>query len=145
MVLNRSYNQIMNQIDAPADEVFRRFCELDSWPGWFSYVESARFKPKHAWRVGDQFVIKIKMPYLPLLKLKLTLLEVVENELIIWGQETAFGFQKHEFHFKKVSDAQMEILNKEWSGGLMSVLNFLPGFFISHVNRCWSRDIAAAF
>ena len=130
------------EIDAPAEEVFAFFKNLERWSSWTSSVKSASAKSGGAWGAG--FKIGFVPEFLPF-PLVARIISYEEGRLIEWGIRTSAATLVHRFEFESLGTNRCRVRHHEYATGLLALLTRPMKGKIERFDRKLADDLRAAF
>jgi len=144
-MMQREYNHFTADVSVSADEVYAAFTDVENWPHWVREVGKAKFVQGWQWQAGAKIALvpRKKLPLMP--DIKVTLFDVTPGRRVRWGVKVPGGEQFHEFRFVPLDNGGCQIVNREWSTGIMTVLAAPAGKMICNLNRRWTDNLAAHF
>jgi uncharacterized protein YndB with AHSA1/START domain len=130
------------EIDAPAEEVFRFFKDLEKWPAWTKAIKKAYRKSGGDWGVG--FKLGFAADILPM-PLEVKVLDFEEGRLIAWGIRNPLTTMIHRFDFEPLKKGRCRVRHTEYAEGLLAILTRPMRGKIESFDRQLADDLQAAF
>lgn len=131
-----------SDIDAPVEEVFRFFKELEKWPSWTKAIKKAYRKSEGDWRVGFKFGFEAELLPIPL---EVKVIDYQEGRLIAWGIRNPVATLVHRFDFESVGEGKCRVRHTEYAEGLLAILTRPMRARIENFDRLIADDLQAAF
>ncbi len=130
------------EIDAPVQEVFTFFKDLEKWTSWASGIKKARRKPGADWGVGFKFSF---VPFFLPVPLDVKVLEFEEGRRIAWGMQTPVATMVHRFEFEPLGEARCLVRQEEYAEGLLAILTRPLRGKVEDFDRLLAADLQAVF
>ena len=129
------------EIDAPVEEVFRRFKDLEKWPSWTTAIKKASRKSEGDWQVG--FKLGFEADLLPM-PLEVKVIDFEEDRLVAWGIRSPVATIVHQFDFEPLNEGRCRVRHTEWAEGLLAILTWPMRAKIEAFDRLLADDMKAA-
>ena len=130
------------EIDAPVEEVFRFFKDVENWPSWTTAIKKAYRKSERDWRVG--FKLGFAADLLPM-PLEVKVIDFEEGRLAAWGIRSPVATMVHRFDFESLNEGRCRVRHTEWAEGLLAILTWPMRTKIEAFDRLLADDLQAAF
>ena len=130
------------EIEAPVEEVFTFFKDLEKWTSWATGIKKANRKPGGDWGVGFRFSF---VPLFLPVPLDVKVLDYEEGRLIAWGLRTPVATMVHRFDFEPMDAGRCRVRQQEVAEGLLAILTRPLRGKIEHFDRLLAEDLKAAF
>ncbi len=130
------------EIDAPVEEVFAFFKEVDKWPSWTTCFKKVCCKSTGDWRIG--FRISFVTNFLPV-PTESPLVAYKENRTIAWGKQSKLSTIIHSFDFKAIDDERCSVRHAEFAEGLLGIILRPLKKQAARFVRQFADDLQAAF
>ncbi len=130
------------EIDAPAEEVFAFFKEVEKWPSWTTVMKRAWCKSKGEWRKGFRLAF---VPQILAIPLEVPLVTYEEGRVIAWGINTPIATIIHRFDFEPVDDKRCRVIHTEYAEGISAILTRPMKNKIEEFDRKFADDLQAVF
>ena len=118
-LLELDFIDMQVELDAPVEEVFAFFLQLERWSSWASGIRRAFRKSDHPWREG--FRLGFVPDFLPV-PIVTKVIGYEENRLVEWGMRTPAGSVIHRFEFEPMGDGRCRVRQVEAARGLPAIL-----------------------
>ena len=142
-MFHRDFTDFTNEIEAPVEEIFEFFKQIEKWPEWTSAIRKSRPVSPGDWRIGYQF--SMNPGFAPFIPLRITIFEYEEHKRIGWGVRFP-GLQViHRFDFERLGANRTRVRNTEFADGLLAVFMTPLGGMIDSFDRKWANDMEARF
>lgn len=132
----------VSDIDAPVEEVFRFFKDVEKWPSWTKAIKKAYRKSEGDWRVG--FKLGFASDLLPM-PLEVKVIEFEEGRRIAWGMRNPVATIIHRFDFEPSGDRRCRVRHTEYAEGLFAILTWPLRGKIEQFDRLIADDLKATF
>jgi hypothetical protein len=129
------------EMDAPVEEVFGFFQQVERWPSWASGIRRAFRKSDGPW--GKGFSLGFVPDFLPV-PLAVRVLRYEEGRLIEWGVETRLATVLHRFEFEVRGRNRCALHQREEARGLAALLMRPLARKIGAFDRGLARDLQTA-
>jgi uncharacterized protein YndB with AHSA1/START domain len=130
------------EIDAPVEEVFAFFKDVEKWPSWTTAIKEAGRKSDGDWGAG--FKLSFKPDFAPA-SLDVKILDFEEGRLVAWGLRTPVGKLIHQFDFEPLDEGRCRVRHTEYAEGLFAILTRPMRGKIEQFDRQVADDFQAAF
>jgi uncharacterized protein YndB with AHSA1/START domain len=130
------------EIDAPVEEVFAFFKDVEKWPSWTTGIKKAYRKSPGEWGVG--FKLGFKPDFAPA-PVDVKVLDFEEGRLVAWGLRTPVGTLIHRFDFEPLDEGRCRVRHTEYAEGLFAILTRPMRRKIESFDRLLADDLQAAF
>ncbi len=130
------------EIDAPAEEVFSFFKEVEKWPSWTTVMKRACCKSTGEWRTG--FRIAFVPQFLPI-PVEVPLVTYEEGKVIAWGMNSPIATIIHRFDFEPIDAKRCRVIHTEYAEGISAILCRLMKSRIEEFDRKFADDLQAVF
>jgi hypothetical protein len=141
-LLRLDFIDYSTDIDAPVEEVFAFFKDLERWPSWATGIKKAYRKPGRDWGVG--FKLGFVPNFLPV-PLAVKVLDFEEGRLVAWGLRTPVATVIHRFDFEPLDAGRCRVRHTEVAEGLLAILARPLQGKIEYFDRLLADDLRAAF
>jgi uncharacterized protein YndB with AHSA1/START domain len=141
-LLRLDFIDYTTEIDAPVEEVFRFFKDLEKWPSWTQAIKKAYRKSEGDWRVG--FKLGFAADLLPM-PMEVKVIDFEEGRLVAWGIRNPLATIVHRFDFESLGEGKSRVRHTEYAEGLMAVLMRPMRKKIEQFDRMIADDLQAAF
>ena len=141
-LLRLDFIDYSTDIDAPVEEVFAFFKDVEKWPSWTTAVKKSQRKSAGEWGVG--FKLSFVPDFAPMpLNVKLTAYE--EGRLVEWGIRSPVATLVHRFDFEPLDAGRCRVRHTEFAEGLLAILTRPMLGKIEQFDRQLADDFKAAF
>jgi len=131
------------EIEAPCDEVFAFFTDIERWPSWASGIKHAsRIVPGTEWGVG--FKIEFAPRFLPV-PIRTKVLTYTKGRVIEWGLRTPIASLVHRFDFEPLGKGRCRVRHTECAQGLLAITARPMKKRIGEFDMRLAEDLKAAF
>ena len=130
------------EIDAPVEEVFRFFKDLEKWPSWTTAIKKAYRKSEGDWGVG--FKLGFEADLLPI-PMEVKVIDFEEGRLVAWGMRSPVATIVHRFDFEPLDEGRCRVRHTEWAEGLLAILMWPMRGKIKDFDRLIADDLQTAF
>jgi uncharacterized protein YndB with AHSA1/START domain len=141
-LLRLDFIDYTTDIDAPVEEVFRFFKDLEKWPSWTKAIKRAYRKSEDDWRVG--FKLGFEADLLPM-PLEVKVIDFEEGRLVAWGMRNPVATIVHRFDFEPLGEGKCRVRHTEYAEGLLAILMRPMRNKIEQFDRLIADDLQAAF
>ena len=141
-LLRLDFIDYSTEIDAPVEEVFTFFKDLENWTSWATGIKKAYRKPGGDWGVG--FKLGFVPVFLPF-PLEVKVLDFEEERLVAWGLRTPMATMIHRFDFEPLDEGRCRVRHTEYAEGLLAILTRPMRAKIKHFDRLLADDLQAVF
>ena len=129
-------------IDAPVEEVFTFFKDVEKWPSWTTAIEKAGTKSDGDW--GEGFKLSFKPGFAPA-PLDVKILDYEEGRLIAWGIRNPLTCLIHRFDFEPLDEGRCRVRHTEFAEGILAILTRPMRKKIEQFDRQVADDLKAVF
>ncbi len=141
-LLRLDFVDCSNEIDAPVEEVFAFFKEVDQWPSWATGIKKAYRKGGGDWGVG--FKLGFVPDFLPF-PLEVKVLDYEEGRLVAWGVRSPVATMIHRLDFEPLDGGRCRVRQREFAEGLLAILTRPMRGKVEAFDRRLGDDLQAAF
>jgi hypothetical protein len=141
-LLRLDFIDYSTEIDAPVEEVFASFKEVEKWPSWTTAIKKAYRKSQGDWGVG--FKLGFVPNFLPF-PLEVKVLDYEEARLVAWGIRSPIATMIHQFDFEPLDAARCRVRHREYAEGLLAILTRPMLGKVEAFDRQVADDLKAAF
>ena len=130
------------EIDAPVNDVFTFFKDVENWHTWASGIKKAYRTPGTDWGLGFKFKFVPKFMPVPM---EVPIIDYQENRVIAWGIRKPMATIIHRFDFEAIDDQRCRVRHTEFAEGLLAILSRPMKNRIEEFDRGFADDLQAVF